>query len=640
MHHDAFSPLGADGKRGALPSAAVGAPLIPLRHFFDNPERALTRLSPDGSRISWLAPVEGVLNVWVRPAEGGEAAPVTFDRGRGIQSYRWSRDSRRILYVQDAGGDENYHLFAIDPERPGRVRDLTPYAGVRAGLIAVPRATPRHVIVSLNLRSRGVFDAYRLTLATGRLELVGSNPGNIISWTADRDGRVRAAMAQTPSGDYAVLARDEEAGELRQVAEYANEDGGSVYAFTPDGAGLFVGSAKGTDLQRLVRLDIATGDEQVLDADEEADLAGPILSDRTGELLGAAYVRDRVVLHAHDERLRRDWERAKQLHPGDPTITGQDAEERRWVLSYNDDRDPGATFLLDRDSGEATLLHRSRPWLDPATLAPMAPVKIRSRDGLVLHSYLTVPLGAEPKGLPTVLVVHGGPWSRDAWGYDAEAQFLANRGYAVLQVNYRGSIGFGKSFTHAAEREFAGKMHDDLVDAVAWAVDEGVADPDRVAIYGGSYGGYAALVGATFTPDLFAAAISYVGPSSLVTLIRSFPPYWRPFLESTWYRYVGDPDDPEELPDLEARSPLNRVDAIRAPLLVIQGANDPRVTKGESDQIVAALRARGVEVEYIVKDDEGHGFVRPENRLDAYGAIERFLARHLGGRADGAPDGG
>ena len=319
----------------------MAAPLIPLRHFFDNPERALTRLSPDGSRISWLAPLDGVLNVWVRPADGGEAVPVTSDRGRGIQSYRWSRDSRRILYVQDAGGDENYHLYAVDPGRPGRVRDLTPFAGVRAGLVAVPRATPRHAIVSLNLRDRGVFDAFRLTLATGRLELVGRNPGNVISWTADRQGRVRAAMTQTPSGDYQVLARDDEAGELRLVAEYANEDGGGIYAFTPDGAGLFVGSAKGSDLQRLVRLDIATGE------------VGPILSDRTGELLGVAYVRDRVVLHAHDERLRRDWERARELHPGDPAITGQDADESRWVLSFNDDRDPGATFLYDRQTGEA-----------------------------------------------------------------------------------------------------------------------------------------------------------------------------------------------------------------------------------------------------------------------------------------------
>ncbi len=264
----------------------------------------------------------------------------------------------------------------------------------------------------------------------------------------------------------------------------------------------------------------------------------------------------------------------------------------------------------------------------------MRPVTITSRDGLALHSYLTLPLDAEPRGLPTVLFVHGGPWARDAWGYDPQAQFLANRGYAVLQVNYRGSTGFGKAFTHAAEHEFAGRMHDDLIDAVEWVVGEGIADRDRVAIYGGSYGGYAALVGATFTPDVFAAAISLVGPSSLVTLVRSFPPYWRPLLASTWFRYVGDPDDPAQVADLQARSPLNFVDRITAPLLVIQGANDPRVTKAESDQIVAALRERGVEVEYLVKDDEGHGFVKPENRMDAYRTIERFLARHLGGRAD------
>jgi dipeptidyl aminopeptidase/acylaminoacyl peptidase len=266
----------------------------------------------------------------------------------------------------------------------------------------------------------------------------------------------------------------------------------------------------------------------------------------------------------------------------------------------------------------------------------MTPVRIPARDGLVLRSYLTLPVGVEPRGLPMVLVVHGGPWARDSWGYDPEAQLLANRGYAVLQVNYRGSTGFGKTFTHAAEREFAGRMHDDLIDAVRWAIDAGYADPDRVGIYGGSYGGYAALVGVTFTPDVFAAAVSYVGPSSLVTLARSFPAYWRPLLASTWFRYVGDPDDPDDLADMERRSPLNHVDRIVTPLLVIQGANDPRVTKQESDQIVAALRARGVDVDYIVKDDEGHGFVKPENRMDAYGAVERFFAKHLGGRvADG-----
>lgn len=610
-------------------------PLIPLRDLFGDPERALARLSPDGRRLSWLAPRDGVLNVWVRDREGGQARPVTDDRDRGVRAYLWSRDSRRILWSQDQGGDENHHLLMVDADAEGaRPRDLTPFPGVRAGLIAAPRATPREVLVSLNLRDRSVFDAYRLTLATGRLRLVGRNPGNIIGWLADREGRVRAARAQTPAGDYELLVRDDEDAEFRVVAEFANEDGGHAFAFTPDAARLWVGSARGSDLLRLVELDPADGSEREIDADDEADLSGPIVSDLTGELLGAAYLRDRVVMHAFDERFSHDWEAVRALHPGDPRITGQDADETAFVVSFDDDRDPGATFIYDRATGASELLYRSRPWLDPAVMAPMRPVTITSRDGLALRSYLTLPLDAEARDLPAVLVVHGGPWARDAWGYDPQAQLLANRGYAVLQVNYRGSTGFGKRFTHAAEREFAGRMHDDLIDGVEWLVAEGIADRDRIAIYGGSYGGYAALVGAAFTPGVFAAAVSVVGPSSLVTLVRSFPPYWRPFLASTWYRYVGDPDDAEQLADLEARSPLNRVEAIRAPLLVIQGANDPRVTKAESDQIVAALRERGVEVEYMVKDDEGHGFVKLENRMDAYGAIERFLARHLGGRSE------
>lgn len=608
-------------------------PLIPLRHLFDNPERASARISPDGRHLSWLAPRDGVLNVWVAPVDGGEAHPVTDDRHRGIRAHMWSRDSRRIIYLQDRGGDENTHVYCVDAQG-GRVRDLTPFPGVRAGLIAAPRATPRHLLISMNLRDRSLFDAYRVTLATGRLELVGRNPGDILGWQEDREGRIRAAVSQTPTGDHRILVRDHEEDGFRVVAEYANEDGGHPYAFTPDGRALWVGSAKGSDRLRLVELDLGDGTERVIDEDEKADLSGPVISGRTGELLGAVYLRDRVVMHAFDDRFREDWEALKELHPGDPHITGQDADETTFVVAFNDDRDPGTFHLFDRTTRTGRLLFRSRPWLDPEILAPMEPVTIRSRDGLDLHSYLTLPPGVEPRGLPAVLVVHGGPWSRDAWGYDPEAQLLANRGYAVLQVNYRGSTGFGKSFMHAAEREFAGKMHDDLIDGVEWLIGRGIADPARIAIYGGSYGGYAALVGAAFTPDVFAAAISVVGPSNLVTLVRSFPAYWRPLLAGSWFRYVGDPEDPEDRADMEARSPLNRADAIRCPLLVIQGANDPRVTKAESDQIVAALRARGVPVEYIVKDDEGHGFVRPENRLDVYRAVERFLARHLGGRAE------
>jgi dipeptidyl aminopeptidase/acylaminoacyl peptidase len=608
-------------------------PLIPLRHLFDNPERAAARLSPDGGTISYIAPRDGVLNVWVRSRDGDDDRPVTDDRDRGVRSYFWSRDGRYILFVQDQGGNENYRVYAVDPRHPDRVRDLTPFEGVRAGIIAAPRATPRHVLVSLNLRDRSLFDVYRLTLASGRLEMVARNPGDVLGWTADRAGVVRAAYVQTPAGDYEVHVRDDETSPFRRVAEYANEDKGYVFGFTEDGARLWVGTARDADRLRLVLLDPATGEEEVVDEDEEADLSGPVVSDRTGELLATFYLRDRVVVHPFDERFGRDWEAVRAIHPGDPSITGQDRDETTWIVSFNDDRDPGATYLFDRATHEHRFMFRPRPWLDPDHLAPMTPLRIPSRDGLSLPSYLTLPVGVEPRGLPLLLVVHGGPWSRDAWGYDPEAQFFANRGYAVLQVNYRGSTGFGKRFTHAAEREFAGRMHDDLIDGVEWAVGAGYADRDRVGIYGGSYGGYAALVGVTFTPDVFAAAVSYVGPSSLVTLARSFPAYWRPLLASTWFRYVGDPDDPDDLADMERRSPLNHVDRITTPLLVVQGANDPRVTKQESDQIVAALRERGVDVEYIVKDDEGHGFVKPENRMEMYAAVERFLATHLGGRA-------
>ncbi len=609
-------------------------PLIPLEHFFDDPERAAPRVSPDARRLAWLAPGGGALNVWVSDIDGGEPVQVTHDTDRGVRSYAWSRDGARILYLQDTGGDENYHLFVADPDDPDGVdRDLTPFDGVKVGVVDVPRDDPRHILVSTNRRDQTVFDVERLDLETGEITPVAENPGNILGWLTDRGGRLRAAFAQTPTGDHELLVRDAEDEEFRVLAEFANEDSGAPYAFTADGRELYVGSAVGSDLVRLVAIDVATGDVREIDHDEEADLGSPIVSDRTGELLGAVYRRDRIVMHPFDDRFARDWERLRAIHPGDPMIGSTDDAERWWTVTFDDDRDPGATYLFDRDTGDARLLFRSRPWLRPETLAERRPVRIASRDGLTLHSYLTLPVGSSERGLPMVLFVHGGPWARDSWGWDPQAQFLANRGYAVLQVNYRGSTGFGKTFTHAAEREFAGKMHDDLIDAVDWAIAEGIADPDRVAIYGGSYGGYAALVGATFTPDVFAAVISVVGPSNLVTLVRSFPPYWRPLLAGTWFRFVGDPENPEDLADLEARSPINRADELRAPLLVIQGANDPRVTKQESDQIVDALKRRGVPVEYMVKDDEGHGFVKPENRMDMYRAVEAFLATHLGGRA-------
>ena len=622
------------------PVMDASPPLIPLEDLFGNPERAGARISPDGTMLGYLAPEAGRLNVWVRPLAGGddEGTCVTHDHVRGISSWMWSRDSTRVLYVQDQGGNEDFHLHVADLDRPTEAaRDVTPFDGVRASIVDVPHSDPTSVLVAMNRRDPSAFDVHRVDLATGDLALVAENPGDVGDWVTDPQGRLLAAVAQTPDGDTEIRVRGAEGEPFRPLAVYANEDGGDVHGFTPDGGGLWVASARGTDRKRLVRLDVATGDEAVVDEHPAVDLTGVVLRSRTGELLSAVYLVDRLEWHHHDETFGAAVEAARGLHPGDLQGISRDDAEQRWVVTFNDDREPGVTFSFDARTGDGRFLFKPRPALDRAVLAPMEPVVLTSRDGLPLHSLLTVPLGAARTGLPMVLLVHGGPWAQDVWGYSPEVQLLANRGYAVLQVNYRGSTGYGKSFTHAAEGEFGRKMHDDLVDAVDWAVAEGIADPDRVAIYGGSYGGYAALCGVTLTPDLFAAAVSYVGPSSLVTLIRSFPAYWRPFLQGTWFRYVGDPgteEEPDEevVADLLSRSPLTHVDRITTPLMVVQGANDPRVTKVESDQIVAALRARGVDVEYLVKDDEGHGFANPENRLDLYRAMEAFLARHLGGR--------
>jgi dipeptidyl aminopeptidase/acylaminoacyl peptidase len=632
------------GTDSAQPPTPGTPPLIPVEHFFENPEKAGGQISPDGTRLSYLAPEENRLNVWVRTIGEEDDVCVTHDHVRGIMGYFWSRDSKRIIYVQDDGGDENFHVYAADISAPdASATDLTPFAGVRAMIVDVPSSDPDHLLVALNKREPSAFDVHRLTISTGDLELVAENPGNIGSWVTDVQGRLLAAVTQTPTGDSGVLVRAREDEEFRPLREFANEDDVNVYGFTPDGTGLYVGTAEGSDLARLCTLDVTTAELTVVDEDEEADVEGAFLHNLTGELLGAVYTRDRLVFHPLDPAFAKVWEQADAIHPGDIAGISGDDTKTKWVVAFNDDREPGVTYFLDSDSGKTEYLFRPRPRLDPEQLATMTPVRIPSRDGLSLRSYLTLPKDVEAENLPMVLLVHGGPWARDSWGYQPEVQFLANRGYAVLQVNYRGSTGFGKAFMHAAEGEFSGKMHDDLIDAVEWAIAEGYADRSRVAIYGGSYGGYATLVGLSFTPDVFACGIDYVGPSSLVTLIRSFPAYWKPFLQGSWFRFVGDPGtDEEPNREIEAqlleRSPISRVDRIKAPLMVVQGANDPRVTKLESDNIVEALRDRGVEVEYLVKDDEGHGFANPENRLDLYRAMERFFAKHLGGRTSGPAD--
>jgi dienelactone hydrolase len=434
-------------------------------------------------------------------------------------------------------------------------------------------------------------------------------------------------------------ARASESDEWREVVRYPPTEQVGVLRFHPDGRRVYVSSNAGdVDLARLALLDLATGAMTHVDSDpqNQVDLGGALFSERTDELLATVYAGDTIRIYPKTEEMERAITRLRQVHRGAPGITSQTFDEQLWIVSFNSPTDPGATYLFNRQTGEATFLFRPRPWLQDAQLAGMQPISYRTRDGMTVHGYLSTPPGLEPRNLPMVLLVHGGPWARDFWGYHPEAQLLANRGYAVLQLNYRGSTGFGKEFFNAAVGEFARAMHTDLIDGVEWAIAQGIARRDRIGIYGGSYGGYATLVGLTFTPDDFACGVSYVGPSSLITLIESFPAYWRPFLESTWFRFVGDPADPQSRQELRARSPLYFADQIRAPLLLVQGENDPRVTKRESDQLAIALRDRGVEVRYLNAEDEGHGFVTPNNRLALYRSMELFFRDCLGGRAQDA----
>jgi dipeptidyl aminopeptidase/acylaminoacyl peptidase len=613
---------------------------ITVEDLFDSPVRAGATISPDGTRFAYLAPWKNRLNIWVQGVDSdAEPRCVTADDHRSVYLYQWTDDSRWLLYLQDGDGDEDWHVYRVDPDAPDAPAvDLTPFPGAKAFFELAP-GRPGKAIVQLNRRRLDQMDVYELDIAAGELSLLAENPGQVVSWLSGRAGEL-FAMSLTSDGDVELSSWDAPTRTLRPIATYDGADyplGINPIVVTPDGTGLWLGSNRGTDRTRLVRLDVATGDETDVDSHPTLDLGGQlglpsplILATRTGELLGVRYYAERQVIQAIDPDFAAVLEHLTKLSDGDLAGLSSDDSRQRWVASFIHDREPGLTYYYDHSTGESRLLFRPYPHLDPEALAPMQPVTITARDGLELHSYLTLPVGIEPAGLPLVLLVHGGPWARDSWSFQPDVQLLANRGYAVLQVNFRGSTGYGKAFVKAAIGEFAGKMHDDLVDAVGWAVEQGHADSDRVAIFGGSYGGYAALVGVTFTPDLFAAAIDYVGISSLANFMRTLPAIARPHLANNWHLFVGDPDDPEQEADMLARSPITKVDEIRTPLLVIQGANDSRVVQAESDNLVEALRARGVEVEYMVKDDEGHGFVNPDNLIDMYRVVERFLAEHLG----------
>ena len=621
--------------------------LIPVEDFFKPPTRAAATLSPDGTKLAFLAPWQNRLNVWIEDLDSSEspAEPrcVTTDANRSVFHYEWTDDPRWLIYLQDTNGDENWHVFRVDLDDPGAAAvDLTPFPGAMA--LPVREVKDGKTGVMVNNREPTLLDLHELDIVTGELTLIAENPGQVNNWLNNDKGDV-LATSLTPEGHLELSRWDGE--RLSHVATFDGSDypvGIDPMVITPEGTGVWMGSNRDTDRTRLVHVDLTTGEETEVDSHPEFDvdprstvspmMPAPLIQHRrTGALLAVRYLGERQVIRPLDPDFAEVLARLEALSVGDITRLSSDEAGRRWVVGFNDDRDPGATYLYDHSSGQSRLLYRPLPHLAPESMAPMRPVTIPSRDGLALHSYLTLPVGVEPDKLPLVLVVHGGPWYRDSWGFDAGVQMLANRGYAVLQVNFRGSTGYGKAFLKAAIGEFAGKMHDDLIDGVNWAVEQGYADPDRVAIFGGSYGGYATLVGVTVTPDVFAAAIDYVGISDLANFMRTLPPIARPHLANNWHAYVGDPDDPDQLADMRKRSPITMVDQIRTPLLVIQGANDVRVVQAESDNLVNALRDRGVEVDYLVQGTEGHGAVNPETVIEMYQKVSEFLAHHLGGRA-------
>jgi dipeptidyl aminopeptidase/acylaminoacyl peptidase len=619
--------------------AADDVRLVPRTVLFGNPERVSPRISPDGTQLAWIAPADGVLNVWVAPVgavgDPAQARTVTDDKDRGVRDYFWAHDGRHLLYVQDQGGDENWRLYAVDvTDADSPTRDLTPFDGVQARVEALDKRHPDTVLVGLNRDDPALHDVYRLTLSTGELEMVLKNPG-FVGVLADTALDVRIGVVFEDDGGATMLTRDPGGGDddWRPLLTVSDEDALTTdpVAFTADGKGVHVITSHDANAARLVHLDCATGAVTVVAEDLVYDVGGAHLHPDTREPQLAVFVKDRAEYEVLDPAVADDLAALQALDAGDLVLQGRDHADATWLAGFTNDDGPIRYFAFDRAARKGTFLFDHQPALSEYRLAAMEPFTLTSRDGLELHGYATFPVGADRRALPAVLNVHGGPWHRDSWGFNPETQWLANRGYLCLQVNFRGSTGYGKAFLNAGNREWGAKMHDDLVDTVAFAVEQGWADPAKVAIYGGSYGGYAALVGATFTPDLFCCAVDIVGPSSLETLIRSIPPYWAPML-AQFHNRVGNPDTEPDF--MWSRSPLSKVDQIRIPLLIAQGANDPRVKQAEAEQIVAALTAKGIEHEYLLFPDEGHGFAKPENRLRFYAAAEAFLAKHLGGRAE------
>jgi dipeptidyl aminopeptidase/acylaminoacyl peptidase len=637
----------------ACSAQAESPPLTPREVLFGNPERADPQISPDGSQLSWLAPDKNrVLNVWVSSTSGKDARPITNETSGPVHWYFWAADGKHILYLHDNNGDEIDHLFSADLSSEN-VRDLTPFRGVRAQNVLTDSQHPRSLLVALNLRNRSAFDMYRVDLETGAITLDTTNPGDVLTWKTDNDFVIRAATVfDGKTGRTIIRVRDAADKPWRDLvvmpferALFAGEvvNGSLIAGFDPDGKSLLIDSALHSDKGKLVRVDLHDGHElEVVAEDPHCDVAyfsrsrlgaepSVICHPVTGALQAVEF--DYTTQHWFflDPKLKADIESISREVPGFVELVSRDNADRKWIVAIQRSDAPESYYAFDRETKKLTKMFDSNPQILRFARAPKKPVVIKTRDGLEMVSYLTTPPGVDPKKLPLVLLIHGGPWDRDGDNYEAEVQFLANRGYGVLQVNYRGSIGFGIDFFNAGNNQFGRGTQEDLFDAVQWAIQNGVADPKRIAAMGGSMGGYATLRALEMRSDLFAGGVDGFGPGDIATSFRSFPSYWSN-ITARWRRRVGDADHDPELN--RAISPLYHVDDIRAPLLIGQGQNDPRVTIANTDAMVAALRKAKREVIYVVYPDEGHGLARPENNLDFYGRVEEFLAKHLGGRVE------
>ncbi|MBD2524098.1 S9 family peptidase [Nostoc sp. FACHB-133] len=609
-------------------------PLIPREILFGNPEKTSPQLSPDGKYLAYIAPDEkNVLQVWLRTIGQQDDQILTADKKRGIRIFFWTYNADQLIYMQDSDGDENFHLHLVNIHSK-IVRDLTPFQGVKAELVELEPKFPDQVLVALNLNNPQKFDVYRINLKNGAVEFDTDNPGNIISWTSDADFQIRAATASTPDGGYDLLLQKSDK-QWEILRHWGPEEEGNSVSFSDDGKTLYIQGNHDANAKRLLAVDLDSRQETVIAEDEQYDVVGIIIHPLTRVIQAVSFYKDKQEWQVIDQSIATDFEEIAKVRPGEFSIISRDLEDKTWLVAYRTDNGPVYYYAYNRESKTSTFLFSNQPKLETLQLASMQPISYEARDGLTIHSYLTTPVGIPTQNLPTVLLVHGGPWARDVWGFSPTAQWLANRGYAVLQVNFRGSTGYGKAFLNAGNREWAGKMHDDLIDSVNWLVEQGISDPQKIAIMGGSYGGYATLVGLTFTPEIFAAGVDIVGPSNLITLIETIPPYWEP-LKAMLYHRVGNLETEEEF--LKSRSPLFFADRIQKPLLIGQGANDPRVKQSESDQIVNAMQEAGLPVQYALYTDEGHGFARPENRLHFFAIVEEFLAKYLGGRFEPLAD--